>query len=218
VRKCLYLFAAATVNDKGFLPGYIYEYPKYVSGSWHLQDYALLFVVTACDYFNHTDDEKTFMDLYPVIKGQMDAMENTIDDEGVVTVPDGCEAFIDWCKGLEKITALHGVYMYTLKALSEVLNKLSHPDTEAYEKRYERVYKSSIEVLYDSKKNAFINKKDNFQFSVHSAVWMILGGAVEGEECAELIGSPFGSAFNYNAVRIDGIALASLEAVYGGGI
>lgn len=40
VRRCLYLFAAADTNDKGFIPEYIYENPKYISGSWFLEDYA----------------------------------------------------------------------------------------------------------------------------------------------------------------------------------
>ena len=38
VKRCLYLFAAASKNSLGFIPGYVYENPVYVSGTWHIVD------------------------------------------------------------------------------------------------------------------------------------------------------------------------------------
>lgn len=193
VRRCLYLFAAADTNDKGFIPGYVYENPKYVSGSWFLQDYAMLFVASACDYYNHTGDEDTFLELYPVIKGQMDAMHETLDSDGIVTVAEGCEAFIDWCKGLEKITSLHGVYLYTLSLLACVLEKIAHTDKNIYTKRYEAALTSARSVLYNKDVQMFSNAKDNYQYSVHSAVWMILGGVAEGKQAEDIFHNALGS-------------------------
>jgi len=187
VRRCLYLFAAADTNDKGFIPGYVYDYPEFVSGYWHLTDYALLFTVTACDYFAATDDKETFSDLLPVIKGQLEAMHNTLDADGIVTVPEGCEAFIDWCKGLEKITSMHGVYLYALRSFCNALEKPGDSEKSIYEERYRNALKSAEEILYNKEKNTFENIKDNYQLSVHSAVWMILGGVVEGKKGEELL-------------------------------
>lgn len=194
VRRCLYLFAEADMNDKGFIPGYIYENPEYVSGSWFLEDYALLFVTSACDYYNHTGDNETFEDLYPVIKKQMDAMHRTLDDDGIVTIPEGCDAFIDWCEGLEKITSLHGIYMYVLSNLIDVLGKLNHKDKDVYRKRYEDAKKSAGKILYNKEKQAFLNAKDNYRYSVHSAVWMVLGGAVTGKDAEEILLNALNSA------------------------
>lgn len=187
VRRCLYLFAAAEVNDKGFIPGYIYENPQYVSGSWFLQDYALLFVVSACDYYNHTKDKNTFTDLYPVIKQQMDAMHMSVDADGIVTIPQGCEAFIDWCEGLEKITSLHGVYMYALSKLIDVLDNIENADKNIYMQRYDNAKKSAEAILYNKEKRMFLNSRDSYQYSVHSAVWMVLGGVVAGEAAKEIM-------------------------------
>lgn len=187
VRRCLYLFAAADTNDKGFIPGYVYENPKFVSGYWFLEDYALFFVASACDYYNYTEDRDTFCELYPVIKKQMDAMYNTLDVDGIVTVLDGCDAFIDWCKGLEKITSLHGVYLYVLNMLVGVLEKIQHNDKNIYLKRYQTALKSAENILYNKEKQMFLNVKDNYQYSVHSTVWMVLGGVVEGEKAKKIL-------------------------------
>ena len=52
VRRCLYLFAAADKNSLGFIPGFVYENPIYVSGSWHIVDYNMMYVNSLCDYYN----------------------------------------------------------------------------------------------------------------------------------------------------------------------
>lgn len=182
VKRCLYLFAAATPNGKGFIPGYIYENPEYVSGSWFLEDYALLFVASACDYYNHTHDKTTFLELYPAIKQQMQAAYNALDSDGIITIAEGCDAFIDWCEGLEKITSLQGVYLYVLNMLKDVLKNICHYDADLYSSRYTEALENSKKVLYNSTENNFINSKDGYQYSVHSAVWGVLGGIVT-EDC-----------------------------------
>lgn len=114
-------------------------------------------------------------------------MHNTLEDDGIVTVDEGCEAFVDWCEGLEKITSLHGVYLHVLSMLVDVLNELDYKDKTVYVKRYEDARKSAENILYNKEKQAFINAKDNDQYSVHSAVWMVLGGVVEGKKAEEIL-------------------------------
>lgn len=187
VRRCLYLFAAADTNDRGFIPGYIYENPKYVSGTWFVEDYALLFVASVCDYYIHSEDNETFECLYPVVKQQMDSMHMTLDSDGIVTIPGGCDAFIDWCGGLKKITSLHGIYLYVLNSLVKVLDAVNSKDKGIYLNRYNDAKASAGKVLYSNEKQAFINRKDDYQYSVHSAAWMVLGGAVEGKEAKRVL-------------------------------
>ncbi len=187
VRRCLYLFAAADCNDRGYLPGYVYENPAFVSGYWFLRDYALLFVVTLCDYYLHTGDEQTFLDIYPVAKRQMVAIRSELDANGIVATRENDDIFIDWCEGLRKTTALHGVYLYTLDILSQTLTALGHGDAGAYQALYEDAKNAALRYLYNADENNFVNAYDGYQVSVHSAVWMILGGVVEGLRAWELL-------------------------------
>lgn len=196
VRRCLYLFAATEPNDKGFFPGFLYEDPVFVSGSWYLMDYALLFVVSLCDYYRHTGDRETFFDLYPAAKSQMEAAAKAvdIDGEGILSVPAGCDAFIDWCPILRKGIALHGVYLYTLDLLTSVLQELAHNEAGMYSGRLESARIAASAHLYNKEANAFISPRDGGQYSVHSAVWMILGGVAEGEDGVRILRSALKSA------------------------
>lgn len=194
VKRCLYLFAAAERNEYGILPGCVYENPIYCSGNWFLIDYSLMFVCTLCDLYSHTGDAKIFHDLYPIAKSILDVLDETKDDEGLVTTRSG-DVFIDWCKGLIKNTALEGIYLYTLDRWCEVLESIGNEDDATlYRARLEQGRAASRKYLYDENNGAFINKRDKYQNSVHTATWMILGGVVKGEEAKrilkEVISSP----------------------------
>ncbi len=187
VKRCLYLFAAGECNNLGFLPSYVYETPYYNSGEAHIADYALLFVVTVCDYYEHTADIGVVNDLLPICKSQLDSFEALLDENLIVTMQDGWFSFIDWCPGLEKLTALQGVYLYTLEHFSDLLKAIGDGDAEKYSSILEKVRSACKKHLYDENVNAFINDTDNGQFSVHSQVWMILGGVTGGEEAKEIL-------------------------------
>lgn len=186
-RRCLYLFAAADKNKSGFIPGYIYENPVFVSGEWFLVDYALLFVATLCDYYTHSGDKETFDCLYNSAKSQIDAAGRCIDDDGIIFVPNDSDVFIDWCEALEKTTALHGVYLYVLKKFTDTLSLAGYDDAEVYKKRYQEAKESALKVLYDKENKRFTNAKDGYQHSVHSVVWMILGGVLSGDEAKQVL-------------------------------
>lgn len=187
VRRCLYLFAAAERNKSGFVPSFIYENPIFVSGNCFLEDYALLYVVSICDYYQHTKDNDTFTDLYDVMKAQLDAAHARIDNEGIITVDENSDVFIDWCEGLKKTTSMHGVYLYTLCQFVDILIKRKHKDVGIYQERLQKAQESAKHILYDKNKNKVINAKDNNQYSVHSTVWMILGGVISGKEAEEAL-------------------------------
>ena len=187
VKRCLYLFAAGECNNLGFLPSFVYETPYYHSGEAHIADYALLYVVSVCDYYEHTADIGVVNDLLQVCKSQLDSFEAILDENMIVTNQDGWFAFIDWCPGLEKLTALQGVFLYTLERFSELLKAIGDEDFKKYSSLLSIVRSASKKHLYDENANAFINDLDNRQFSVHSQVWMILGGVINGEEAKNLL-------------------------------
>ena len=187
VKRCLYLFAAGDYNNLGFLPSYIYETPYYHSGEAHIADYALLYVVSVCDYYEHTADIEVVNDLLSICKSQLDNFEALLDENMIVINQDGWFAFIDWCPGLEKLTALEGVYLYALDRFSDLLKTIGDKDYEKYSSLLLKVRSACRKHLFDKKENAFINTLDNKQHSVHSQVWMILGGVIDGEEAKELL-------------------------------
>ena len=187
VRRCLYLFAAGERNSLGFLPSFIYETPYYHSGETHIEDYALLYVVSVCDYYEHTGDMSVVNDLLHICKSQLEGFRATLDENLIVTKQDGWFAFIDWCPGLEVLTSLQGIYLYTLERFSALLKAIDDKDYEEYVSLLSKVRSSCKKYLYDENKNAFINSFDNNQFSVHSQVWIILGGVIDGEEAKALL-------------------------------
>ena len=183
VKRCLYLFAATDRNSYGFMPGFLYEYPVYESGSWFLEDYSLLYVCSLCDYLEHSGDIETFHDLYETAKSIVDAAISTLDSDGFMTTPADGDAFIDWCEGLEKMTAIHGVYLYTLDLWCNALARANMLDPlSGYVTKLEEGRTNALAKLYDHDKKAFINSRDNYQYSVHATVWMILGGVLDDKE------------------------------------
>lgn len=187
VKRCLYLFAAGECNELGFLPSFVYETPYYHSGATHIEDYALLFVVSVCDYFEHTGDMDVVNDLLGICKSQLESFRATPDKNLIATKQDGWFAFIDWCPGLECVTALQGVYLYTLERLGELLKAIGDEEYEKYSALISEVRSASKKNLYDETKKVFVNSSDNGQLSVHSQVWMILGGVITGEEAKKLL-------------------------------
>lgn len=187
VRRCLYLFAAAKTNEYGILPGYIYENPKFVSGYWFLTDYALLFTVALCEYYNHSSDLSTFNDIYPIAKAQLESVEKLMDENGIISINRDCDCFIDWCDQLKKTTSLQGVYIYALNKMVSTLKSLNHNDYNHFNEKLIRAKNSTLENLYNSCENNFKNIYDDFQCSVHSAVWMILSDIISGDNARELL-------------------------------
>ena len=187
VRRCLYLFAAGECNKLGFLPSFVYETPYYHSGETYIEDYALLYVVAVCDYYEHSKDTDTLNDLIDICKSQLDSFYATLDKNLIATRQDGWFAFIDWCPGLEIMTSLQGVYLYTLERFADLLKAIGDDDFEKYKSILLKVRSACRKYLYDENKKAFINSLDNNQLSVHSQIWMILGGVIDGEKAVNLL-------------------------------
>ncbi len=187
VKRCLYLFAAGDLNDLGFLPSFIYETPYYFSGHANIADYALLYVVSVCDYYEHTGDIDVVNDLLSLCKSQLDSFEKLLDENLIVIPQDGWFSFIDWCPGLSGLTALQGVYLYTLERFSALLKKIGDKTHVRYSETLRKVCIASKKHLFDEGKNAFVNQLDKGQMSVHSQVWMILGGAIDGDEAKNIL-------------------------------
>lgn len=81
---------------------------------------------------------------------------------------------------------MQGVYLYTLERFSEALKSIGDEDYLKYSSLLLKV-RSACKNLYNENEKAFMNTIDNNQLSVHSQVWMILGGVIDGEEAKKLL-------------------------------
>ena len=188
-RRCLYLFAACQRKGK-YLPGCLYQVPEVTfDNGMEIPDYSMLWCVSLADYYMHTGDTETAMDLFPVVEGEIGLAIDTLDQNGIVTLPEGgWPGFIDWAEGLEHITAVHGVFLYALRRLIPLCRALGK-DALATEWQdvLERSLKAAREQLYSREKGCFVNAYDKEQYSVQSQVWMVLGGVIEGAEAQKLL-------------------------------
>lgn len=187
VRKCLYLFGAHTEPGKRTPQAVIEDSAGTHSDGGVLVDYSLLYVVTMCDYFEHTKDAAVVDDLFDLADEQLRiAWEDS--DDAVVRDKEGWWTFTDWCDGLKKTVSLQGVLLYTLNKMIWLCEETGRLDkAEEYKKQRQRFSQAAKEKLYNKESRFFQNVYDNNQLSVHSQVWMILGGVVEGAEAKELL-------------------------------
>ena len=188
-RRCLYLFAAC-VRDGKYLPGCLYQYPEVAfDNGMEIPDYSMLYCTSIADYYTHTGDAETVRDLFPVIENEVGLAIDTLDENGIATLPaGGWPGFIDWAEGLEHITAVHGVFLYALARVIPLAEALGEA---AVAKRWQNALTAAIEAarkhLYSAKKGAFINAYDKEQYSVQAQVWMVLGGAIDGDAGRKLL-------------------------------
>ncbi len=194
-KRCMYLFAACQ-KDGQYLPGCLYYKPElFYDEGMGISDYALIYAVTLCDYYENYGDKETALDLYPIAAKQVDLAMSIHDEDGIITFLDGWVAFIDWAEGIKKRTAVQGVYLYALEKMEKLARDLGKTeDADRYAKHLEITRKNAYEKLFCKEKNAFINKYDDEQYSVQAQVWMILGGVICGEEAKSVLKQSFEKA------------------------
>ena len=188
-RRCLYLFAACEEPNK-YLPACLYQKPAvFFDDGMVLMDYAMIVAVSLCDYYEHTGDEATARELFPVAMRQVEYALSLLDEDGIVTFPaEGWTHFIDWAPWLEYTTACQGVLLYTLERMAGLAQALG--EREKAEKWTECLGKGRIAArkhLFSEEKGCFRNEYDKDLYMVHAQVWMILGGVVSGQEGKKIL-------------------------------
>lgn len=187
IKKCMYLFAAFTEEGER-TPECVFQLTNgNHSDGAPLVDYSLLFPVCLYDYYEHTGDETLVDELFDLADEQLRiGWEDSKD--GIVNTKEGWWTFIDWCDGLKKNTALQGVFLYSIRKMIALCEQTGRDDKLAEYKQYEKIFRDAAkEKLYDEDKKYFINEYDDMQLSIHSQVWMILGGVVEGQEAQDMM-------------------------------
>ena len=187
IKKCLYLFAAYT-KEGDRTPQCVFQCTNGTCTDGNpLVDYSLLFPVCVCDYYEHTGDTEVVDELFDIADEQLRIGWNDSKD-GIVNTRDGWWTFIDWCPGLKKNTSLQGVLLYALKKMITLCEKTGRmTQAEEYAQKWQMFCDAARNQLYDKESGFFTNSYDEWQLSIHSQVWMILGGVVVGKEAKEIL-------------------------------
>ena len=179
-KRCLYLFAAG-YKEGEYLPSCMIAQTKYFC-SQRLEDYALLFCVSLCDYYESTGDRETAEELYPIAAAQISLAKTRLNENGIVEAPEGWWSFIDWCPGLEKITATQGVLIFAAEKMAKLGDEIGRKTDASMDRIFANMLRESARKhLYCPEKKAFINSYDKNQYSQISQAWMVIAGAVDGE-------------------------------------
>ena len=72
----------------------------------------MFFGATLCDYYEASGDRETLKDLSACAYRQMEIAKEQFDEKELMKNGDGFWGFIDWTDGLNKQSAMQGVYIY----------------------------------------------------------------------------------------------------------
>ena len=188
-RHCLYLLAALSYED-GVAPSNVFERPKPHPQINPLFDYALIYNVAVKEYVQASGDKQTALDLWPLIRRQLEIPKKYLKDDGMLDYEKAGKEwwlFFDWRDGLDKQASLQGVVIWAYKNTYELAkmigkeNELS--DIPAIVKK---MTTASHKNLYDKNAGVFVSGKDK-QVSYASQAWMVLSGVATKAEGARAL-------------------------------
>ena len=183
VKRCLYLFAAFPRAD-GLVPACVFEDPEPHRGHEYIIDYAALYAAAVLDYANATGDWNTAVDLWPVVRKQMDLLSAYVGSDGIFAAPAGSWVFIDWSDALDRSTAMQGTYVYSLRQALELARHCNAPDEAAkYQQLIARMTTAARGAFYDPPRQVFVSGPKR-QVSWASQAWMALSGIATAGEAA----------------------------------
>jgi len=197
VKRCLYLFAAFPRED-GLLPACVFEDPQAHRGHEYIIDYAALYAAVVLDYAKATGDWKAAVDLWPVVRRQMELLSAYVGTDGTFAAPPRSWVFIDWSDALDRTAAMQGVFVFSLRCAVELARRCGEEsDAAKYERLIARMTAAARRAFYDSSRKVFVSGPKR-QVSWASQAWMTLSGVATKEEAAQAF---HGVAAQNDAVR-----------------
>ena len=188
-KHCLYLLAGLSYKD-GVAPSNVFERPKPHPQVNPLFDYALIYDVAVKEYVQATGDKQTALDLWPLIKRQLEIPKKYLKADGMLDYEKAGKEwwlFFDWRNGLDKQASLQGVVIWAYKNTYE-LAKMIGKENELAEipalvmKMTDAAHKN----LFDKNNAVFVSGKDK-QISYASQAWMVLSGVATKAEGAKAL-------------------------------
>jgi len=187
VKACLYLFAALPM-DNGQMGACLFLDPTPEVDDTVMFDYSLFFIATLRDYYEKTRDIETLKELWPTALSQIYIAEERIGEKGIIEDSNALGwCFVDWNLSLNKQASAQGIFMYCLLAAIDLAKALGEDgEKNKLVEMYKNAKKDALRELWDESKECFVSGNEK-QISIASQVWMILGGAIEGEAASDLI-------------------------------
>jgi hypothetical protein len=186
VKRCLYLFAAFPRED-GLLPACVFEDPEPHRGHEYIIDYAALYAAAVLDYAKATGDWNTAVDLWPVVRKQMDLLSAYVGSDGIFAAPARSWVFIDWSDALDRAAAMQGVFVYSLRQALELARHCGAAGEAAkYQQLIARMTTAARGAFYDSSRQVFVSGPKR-QVSWASQAWMALSGIATTAEAAQAL-------------------------------
>lgn len=233
-RRCLYLLAGLS-NDDGILNPTVFETPVPHPQKNHLLDYCLLYNVALKEYVAATNDKQTGLDLWPVVKKQLDIIKMYAGDDGMINYVKANKewwVFFDWKDGLDKQAVLQGLSIYTLNqtyALAKLLGK--EGEVTWIPAMAKKLKDAAHKNLYDKRLGMFVSGVDK-QVSFGGQAWMVLSGVAskaEGQKALKALpsytnavhpGTPYMFHYYVAALIESGLKAEAKEALiaYWGGM
>ena len=186
VKRCLYLFAGQT-RDDGMVSACLFTEPKFIVDDTFLLDYSMFYGAALLDYYKASGDMETLRDLSKCAYRQMELAGKQFDEKDLLICGEGFWAFIDWTDGLDKQAAMQGVYIYCAKKVREIAEILGDTEKAAELAKEEKAKtEAAKKYLLDSEAGLFVSGPDR-QINYASQVWMVLAGAVDKEDGAQIL-------------------------------
>lgn len=187
VKRCLYLLASVT-DEKGWIPSNLFCCPRIEGDHQVLLDYAVLYSAMVRDYLTYTKDNATATDLLPVAEKQLFLCASLLDERGIIRDSSRIDwCFLDWNLKLNKQAGSQGVYLYSLKALMDLYEKLGVPEKiPAVRKQWEEGREAAVKYLFDEKRGLFFSGEEH-QYSEISQAWLVLGGVFDSKTNRDIL-------------------------------
>lgn len=187
VKGCLYLFAALPMEN-GQIGACVFLEPEPEVDDTCMFDYSLFFIATLWNYYEETKDKQALLDLWSTVQRQIEIAAEQLDENGVVKDSDVIGwCFLDWSLELNKQAGAQGVFLYALKHAIAIAETLGEQEKAAvYQKQYDICRKAAKKYFWDQEKKLFVSG-ENRQISFASQIWMILGGALDAADGADVL-------------------------------
>ena len=184
VKRCLYLFAAFPRED-GLLCACVFEDPRPHRGHEYIIDYAALYAAAVLDYAQATGDWSTAVDLWPVVRKQMELLSACVGPDGVFAAPPHSWVFIDWSDALDRTAAMHAVFVFSLRQAQELARHCgAESDAAKFAELIARMTAAARGAFRDPSRKVFVSGPKR-QVSWASQAWMGLSGIATHEEAVE---------------------------------
>ena len=180
VKRNLYMFAALPREDSS-LPACMFEKPALRAASDYIVDYDTLFGAMVYDYVLASGDIETGQSLWQTVQGSLLKSLEHLDRQTDCFDSSRTSAwkFLDWAEGLDTSAGLHGVLLYSLKAVNDLasLLKIEPPYTAEIDRMT-----AGAAAFVDQDSGHIISGPDR-QVSLASAAWLTIAGALPKETC-----------------------------------